>query len=116
MHVAPLYVGVQAPLPRGFQPKNFYELIGPSFACETVQRLSAKGSESGGSAKAVDCGKGMSTLLWASAARDIGNFCEHRVIKFRKTEPRASRILLSRRRIGSRSPRVNLLRGTTRSS
>ena len=79
----------------------------------------------------VDCLEGMSTLLWASAARDIGNFCmlsasmlwsnlEKRpgiivesLLSGRRIETNASsstrafQTLLSRRRIWSRSPRDN---------
>ena len=39
--------------PRDIRPKNLDELVGPSFACEMVQRLFAE--ESGSSAGAVDC-------------------------------------------------------------
>ena len=42
VHRAPLDVGALAQPPRGLQPKDLDELVGPSFACEIVKRLSAK--------------------------------------------------------------------------
>ena len=42
VHLAPLDVGALALPPRGFQPRGLRELVGPSFACEIVQRPSAK--------------------------------------------------------------------------
>ena len=41
VHLAPLDVGALALPPRDFQPKSLDELVGSSFTCETVQRLSA---------------------------------------------------------------------------
>ena len=101
-----------------------------SLATQSQSKITAKGSASGGSARAVDCRKGMSTLVWASAAREKGNFCVLSSAwceKFRKRpvitvesspsgkrietnaspSTRASQILLSRRWIWSRSPRDN---------
>ena len=42
VHLAPLDVCPPALPPRGFQPTGLDELVGPGFAREMVQRLSAK--------------------------------------------------------------------------
>ena len=39
-HLAPLDVGALSLPPHGFQARGLDELVGPSFACEIVQRLS----------------------------------------------------------------------------
>ena len=52
--------------PRDIRPKNLDELVGPSFACEMVQRLFAE--ESGSSAGRWTVA--MSTLVWARASSD----------------------------------------------
>ena len=54
--------------------KRSRSLVGPSFACEIVECLRAKLLPKAAQVVAQR-DEGITTLVWASAARDTGNFC-----------------------------------------
>ena len=77
-HLAPLDVGALVLQPQGFQLCGLDELVGLSFACEIVQRLSAKLLPKAAQVE-VQQGSGLSQGYVdprvGKCRRDVGNFC-----------------------------------------